>query len=334
MHMSPSSSGPTVTKGTTTTTRRRDAVGFVAKYGTIFTLGVLVVVFAAVSDRFLTPMNLINILRQMSMLAIAAAGLTICMACQEFDLSVGTLAGLVGVVTVKLITQGVPVVLAVAVGLGVGVVFGLVNGFVTAGVGISSMIVTLGTMSIASGAALTYTNGRAIYADLPASFWFWGAGYVWGMPTPIIVMAVVVFLAYMLLNRTKLGRHLYAIGGNRTAAALSGVDVRMTRIKAFIISGFLAALAGIILAARMGSGQPTAGGNYLLEGLGSVFLGMTTIRPGQPNIMGTVVGVLIMGVVANGLTLAGVSSYVQEMIKGAIMISAVVLAVLRGELKL
>ena len=306
----------------------------IERYATVFAYIVLFIFFSFLAPGFLTPYNVINLLRQISMLSIVTCGLTICIIAGDWDLSVGKLAGLAGIVAVSLITSGIPTYIGILAALGTGILIGCINGLLITKVGIPSLIVTLGMMTVCSGISLTWTKGLAIYKTLPESFTFWGSGYIGPVPTPIYIMVIVIFLTYILLNKTKTGRYIYAIGGNKTVASLSGIDVERYRFMGLVICSSLASLAGIILMGRLGSGQPTAGGEFLMEGLASVFLGMTTIKPGKANILGTLVGVLIMGTLSNGLTIAGVPHYPQEIVKGTVMISAVVAAVWKAEISI
>lgn len=178
-----------------------------------------------------------------------------------------------------------------------------------------------------------YSEGRAIYGNLPESFTMLGRGDVLGLPMPIIIMAIIGVLVYIFLNKTRSGRYIYAVGGNATASKLSGIKVTQYRILGLILSGVGAAIAGMVLAARLGSGQPTAGESFLMDSLGAVFLGMTTIKVGQPNVIGTLVGVILIGVLNNGLNLLGLPFYIQDIAKGAIMIFAVAFAASKNELK-
>ncbi|MCR4427688.1 MAG: ABC transporter permease [Firmicutes bacterium] len=312
--------------------RRANAGGIrnlVRSYGTLLGLVALVVVFSATTQVFLTFNNIINILRQVSMLAIISTGLTFCMVTGDFDLGIGSVGSLVGVVTVSLLVKGFPVPLSLLAGLGLAALFGMVNGALVTQVGISSFISTLAAGSVATGVTFLYTQGQAIYGDLPQSFAFIGRGYVGSIPTPIIVMAFVVVLGEFILTRTRMGRYMYAIGGNLNAARLSGISVRKYRLLGLLFSSLGAGIAGIILASRLGSGQPTAAAGFFLDAIAAAFLGQTIFRDGRPNILGTFVGVLIIGVMNNGLTLLRVSYYWQDISKGAIIVLAVALAALR-----
>jgi ribose transport system permease protein len=310
------------------------AISVLGKYTTVFAYFILFILFSIFAPGFFSTYNVINLLRQISMLAMVTCGLTICIVAGDWDLSVGKVAGLAGIVAVSSIAAGIPTYIGILAAFATGILIGCINGVLITKVGVPSLIVTLGMMTVCSGIALTWTKGLAIYKTLPESFTFWGSGYIGFLPVPIYIMMLVVALSYILLTKTKTGRYIYAIGGSKTVAALSGISVARYRFIGLVISSFLAALAGVILMGRLGSGQPTAGGGFLMEGLGSVFLGITTIKPGKPNILGSLVGVLIMGTLANGLTVAGVPSYPQEIVKGVVMITAVVAAVLTTEISI
>lgn len=298
-------------------------------YGTLLGLLALVVVFSLTTEAFLTFDNTINILRQVSMLAIIATGLTFCMVTGDFDLGIGSVGSLVGVMVVSLLIRGLPTWAAILVGLALAAAFGVANGLLVTLVGISSFIATLAAGSVATGITFLYTQGQAVYGDLPGSFGFIGRGYVGSIPAPVIIMVVVVLIGEFVLNRTRVGRYMYAIGGNVNAARLSGISVRRYRLLGLLFSSLGAGTAGIILASRLGSGQPTAAAGFFLDAIAAAFLGQTVFRDGRPNVLGTFVGVLIIGVMNNGLTLLRVSYYWQDISKGAIIVLAVALAAMR-----
>ncbi|MEW9672111.1 ABC transporter permease [Ammoniphilus sp. 3BR4] len=314
-------------------TKRTDFGYYFSNYATIGALLLVFIVFSVIADRFLDASNLVNVVRQVSTLAIVAYGLTIAMAAGDFDLSVGAVAGLSGVIVTGLLTKGISLPVALLCAIGVGIVFGLLNGAVTTKIGIPSIIVTLGTSSVATGIIFMYTDGRAIYGGLPQSFTFFGRGNAFGLPTPIIIMLILGLATYILLNKTTAGRYIYAVGGNAVAAKLSGINTLKYRTLGLIFSGSGAAIAGIVLASRLGSGQPTAGASFLMDALAAVFLGMTTIKVGQPNVMGTIVGVMLIGVINNGLNLLGLPFYVQDIAKGIIMVGAIAFAARKNDLK-
>ena len=293
------------------------------KYGTLAVLLLVIVGCAFISNRFLTVVNLLNILQQISMLTIVAVGLTYGFAAKEMDLSVGYGVGFAGLVVPMLLISGHAVPLALAVGLGCGIVVGVVNAVLVVGVGVPSLIATLATGSILYGINFIMSGGRAIYGGLPSDYLALGQGRILGVPTPAVAMLVVVAASWFLLERTTFGRRLYAVGGNGRAAELSGINGRLFRMTGLLLSALFAAVAGILLSARLGSGQPNAGESYLLDGLAAVFIGMTMLRPGTATVLGTFFGALLIGVMNNGLNLAGMDSHVQSIVKGAIIVIAV-----------
>ena len=293
------------------------------RYGTLAVLVVVIVGCAFISSRFLTVNNLLNILQQISMLTIVAVGLTYAFAAKEMDLSVGYSVGFAGLVVPMLLITGHSVSVAIVVGLLCGVLVGVINAALVVTVGVPSLIATLATGSILFGINFLMSGGRAIYGGLPGDYLAIGQGRLLGVPTPAVAMLVVVAASWFLLERTTFGRRLYAVGGNTRAAELSGINGRRFRAVGLLLSALFAALAGILLSARLGSGQPNAGESYLLDGLAAVFIGMTMLRPGTATIMGTFFGALLIGVMNNGLNLAGMDSHVQSIVKGVIIVVAV-----------
>lgn len=314
--------------------RGADLGEFLSRYGTVVALVALLLIFSVLAPQFLTPDNLINVLRQVSTLAIIAAGLTVCVAAGEFDLAIGSVASLAAILVSGLIVrQEQPTWVALAAAIASGVAFGLLNGLLVSRLRIPSIIATMGTASIAVGANFAYARGDSIYGRFPAEFRFIGQGFVGPLPAAVIIAALVVAGLYFFLERTRPGRYIVATGGNPTAARLTGIRVPFYRLLALLVSGSCAALAGVVLTSYLGTGQPTGGQVYTLVGLAAVFLGMTTIRPGRANMAGTIVGVLILGVLSNGLNLVGAPFYLQEAIRGLILILSVALAVLREEIR-
>lgn len=314
--------------------RQSDWLGMLSKYGTILALILVLVVLAVSSDRFLTADNLTNVLRQSAVLAILATGLTLAVASGEFDLSTGSVASLAGILSTGLIVkQGYNTFVAVGVAIVVGVLFGLLNGALVALLRIPSLIATLGTSAVAIGANYAYSGGASIYGSLPTKFRLIGQGYTGSIPGSVIIGIVVLVLGYLVLEKTRTGRYMVATGANASAARLNGVRIRRYRMLGLACSAGLAAFAGVVLASYLGTGQPNGGDSYTLIGLTVIFVGMSTIRPGQANLVGTAVGVLLLGVVANGLNLLGAAFWVQQVVTGAILIAAVTLAVLKEELR-
>lgn len=297
-----------------------------ASYGTLLGLAGLIVLFAILRPEvFLTPFNATNILEQVSILAMVATVQTVVMVVGDFDLSVGTLASLVGVVTAQSLVAGMHPVFAVAIALALGMLAGAVNGFLVAYLGLSAFIATLATMTSFTGLALLLSDGGTIFG-LPDSFIWLGQGRVGPIPVPVLIALALMLAIWFLLSRTVLGRRWYAVGGNPEAARLSGVNTRFVRFSAFVVSGLGAALAGIILTARLASGHPSAADPLMLSSIAAVFLGITLSRAGQPTVGGTAVGLGIVGVLSNGLNILQVNSYVQQVLTGLIIVLAVSLS--------
>ncbi|SMB95199.1 ribose transport system permease protein [Thermanaeromonas toyohensis ToBE] len=293
------------------------------KYGTLIGFLVLCVIFSFLSPVFLTVDNLVMVLLQGSMLTIIALGTTVVMAAGGFDMSFGSVCGLIGVALAGMLVKGVPIPLAILISLAMGAAFGCVNGILVAVFGIADFIATLSTMSIARGLNYYYTRGEPIFMGIPPEFKIIGQGKIGIIGYPVLIMLAVLVILYVFMNHTVTGRQIYAVGGNKTAARLSGINVRWIRIFSFIIGGLAAALTAVIVTSRLGSGQPTAGEGFLLDGLAAVFLGMTMFKEGEPHISGTFIGALIMGVLVNGLNLLGVQYFFQDILKGLIILAAV-----------
>ncbi|MDB6048019.1 MAG: putative sugar transport system, permease protein [Pseudomonas sp.] len=280
----------------------------------------LVMVFA--SDKFLTSANLANIGRQVSINAIIAVGMTCVILTGGIDLSVGPVMALSGTLTAGLLAAGVPPALAIGAGMLVGIAFGLGNGLFVAYLHMPPIIVTLATMGIARGFGLMYTDGYPI-SGLPDWFGFFGRESLFGIQVPILIMLLTYLFAYVLLQHTRIGRYIYAIGGNEEAVRLSGVRAARFKLLVYGISGLTAAVAGLVLTSRLMSGQPNAGVSFELDAIAAVVLGGASIAGGRGVILGTLVGALLLGVLNNGLNMLGVSPYVQSVIKGGIILLAI-----------
>ncbi len=314
---------------------RRQWHDLLARYGTVMAAVVIFALFAASSRRFVSTANIRNILVQISVLTVISSGLTVAVASGEFDLSVGEVAGLSGVLSAGLMVwSGLPVILAIVLPVLLGTAIGVVNGLLVTRLRIPSLIATLAMGPIALGANYAYDGGDSIYASFPDSYYAIATGRVFGViPVPILIALAVVAVFYVLLNRTRFGRAITATGANIQAARLSGLAVNHCRLLALALSSFGAALGGIMLTARLGTGQPGAGEPYLMDSLTAVFLGMTAFKPGRATVQGTLVGVVIIGMLDNGLNLLGAPFYMQNEVRGVVMIAAVSLAVLRGEIR-
>ncbi|WP_370875545.1 ABC transporter permease [Bacillus horti] len=292
--------------------------------GILIGLVVLCIVITIINPNFLTSNNLLNVLRQTSTNLYLALAMTMIIILGGIDLSVGSIMAVTGVATTSLIAFfDAPVVVAVAVGLLVGMLFGAVNGYVAATTVIPPFIITLATMNIARGTAYVITDGKPVRV-MSDSFNFIGSGYLFGIvPMPVVYLVILLILCYLIMNKTKLGRYMYAVGGNAEAAKFSGINIKKIKFFAYTFSGLMAAVAGIVLASRMFSGQPTAGNAAELDAIAAVVLGGTSMTGGYGRIGGTVIGALIIGVLSNGLNLMGVSSFWQYIVKGFVILVAV-----------
>ncbi len=290
----------------------------------VVAFALLMAALSFLSSSFLTVSNLLNIARQVSINAIIAAGMTFVILTGGIDLSVGSVLALSGAIIAGLLAAGRPVLVGIAAGLAVGALLGLVNGLVIAKGRVQPFIATLAMLTIARGATLVYTDGRPI-TGLPDAFVYLGAGEIGRVPVPVVLMAAVFVIFYIVLTQTVLGRYVYAIGGNEEAARLSGVNVPFYKALVYVISGTLAAISAVILTARLNSAQPTAGAAYELDAIAAVVLGGTTLAGGEGGLGGTLLGAFIIGVLNNGLNLLDVSSFYQQVVKGIVILLAVLL---------
>jgi ribose transport system permease protein len=292
---------------------------------TLAPIVVLVLICAALSlltPRFLTQKNIINVVRQSSLNGIVAAGMTLVILTGGIDLSVGSLLAVTSVFAAGALHDGYSPVAASLAGVVIGLGFGLGSGLVITIGDVAPFIVTLGTLTIARGVALIYTNGAPILAT-DVDFRYIGRGDLGPIPVPIVILLIVYAIVYVLLNRTTFGGYIYAIGGNQEAARLSGVPVRLIKTIAYAISGLLAGLTGVILTARLGSAQPNLGTGDELDAIAAVVLGGTSLAGGRGGIFGTLVGALIIGVLSNGLNLMNVNAYYQPVAKGLVILIAI-----------
>ncbi len=285
-------------------------------------LVLLSLIFGFMSDKFFSVDNLLTVALQSAIIAIIAIGQTYVIITTGIDLSIGSNIALAGIVAAILMTSGVAVPIAVIGGLLSGCFVGLINGLIVVYGNIPPFIVTLGTMSIVRGVSLVITKGIPV-TDLPEAFTIIGTGSIASIPIPAVIMFVLVAIFGFVLAKTKLGRYTYAIGSNFEAARLSGINTKRTLISIYIISGFLAACAGLILAARVVSAQPTAGTGYELDAVAASVIGGASLLGGEGMILGTFIGALVIGVLRNGLNLINVSAFWQQIVIGAVIIAAV-----------
>lgn len=307
---------------------------FVRRYGTLIGFVAILVFFSVMlPGTFPTARNWLNITQQVSMLMVVAAGMTIVMVMGDFDLSVGSTASLAGIVAALMMAAGQPLWAALAVALLAGLLGGVFNGAMVSLVGILPFIATLATMTMFSGFAFVISGGRTISGRaIPEEFGSFARGGVslgeWGgvavsLPNLSILAIIVVLAVWVLLEQTTFGRRLYAIGGNMEAAHLSGIAVKRLRLTAFALTGLAAAAGGLMYASRVASANPVQGSGLMLNAIAAVFLGTTMSRHGEPRILATVVGVLVLGVLDNGLTQMSVDSYVRQVLVGGLILVAV-----------
>lgn len=294
------------------------------QWGTFAGLLVLGFVLSVLSPYFLTPANLLTVLEQTSINAIIAVGMTFVIISAGIDLSVGSILAFVGVVLAALLQAHVPSGVAILVALAVGVAGGLANGLLIAWGNLPPFIATLGMMSVARGGTLLFTAGRPI-SGFESDFRFLATGQVFFIPLPALIMLAIYGVSHFLLNRTKLGLYTYAMGGNEQATRLCGVNVRAYKAAVYGFSGLTSAIAAVVLTARINSAQPVAGIGYELDAIAATVIGGTSLMGGQGTLLGTLIGALIMGVLRNGLNLLGVSSFLQQIIIGSVIIVAVLL---------
>jgi inositol transport system permease protein len=301
----------------------RQARRWLRRYGLVLALLLLSGGLAVLTPRFLTVPNLVNVVRQISINGILAVGVTFVLLTGGVDLSLGSLVALTGVVAAHFAHPGeFPMLVPVLMGLLAGTACGAANGVVIAKGRVAPFIVTLGMMTVARGLALVLSGGRPV-SNLRPEFTILGSGSLGHVPIPILLLAAVSVVSYLFLANLRPGRYLYAIGGNELAARASGINVDAIKIMAYSICGGLAGLAGVVLAARITTGQPNAGIAYELDAIAAVVIGGTSLSGGVGGVGGTILGALLMGVINNGLDLMNVSSYYQQIVKGVIIVGAV-----------
>ncbi len=300
--------------------------------GILIGLLALVVFLSVFTDSFLSAKNMLQVLRQICINALLAFGMTFVLIIGGIDLTVGSVVAASGVTIVIMLNNGVPLFIAFVLALLLGAFIGLVNGCITALLGMPAFIVTLSMQGAIRGVAYVITDGRSVSCDNEV-FNAIGNGYWLGIPIPIYIVLLVMVIISIVLYYTRFGRRMYAIGGNVTAAEFSGIHVKQIMIQVYMISGVLSALAGIILASRMYSGQPAAGQAYESDAIAAAVLGGTSFTGGIGTVGGTLIGALIIGFLSNGLNLLHVSSYVQMIIKGLVIIAAVAIDILKKRKK-
>ncbi len=291
-------------------------------YGILIFLIILFVVLSISSPYFLTVDNLTKVLRQVAVVGIVTVGMTMVILTGGIDLSVGAILGLTSVILAKLMVSGISIFPAIIVTLISGMVLGLFNGFLINKIKISPLITTLGTMTIFSGITYIITGGGTIYG-FPKGFSFIGQGYFLRVPVPIIILAIIYIIGFFVLNSTRFGRYVYGIGANEKASVLSGVDVTKMKYIVYMISGLLASLASVVMLSRINSALPNTGVGLEFNVVTAVVLGGVSVNGGEGKLQGVIIGLLIIGILENGMILLDVGEYVQTVVKGAVLLTAV-----------
>ncbi|MDO7905592.1 ribose ABC transporter permease RbsC [Paenibacillus sp. JX-17] len=296
------------------------------KLGPLLGLIILIIIVSVLNPSFLEPLNILNLLRQVSINALIAFGMTFVILTGGIDLSVGSILALSSAFVANMMVAGFDPILAIIIGCLLGGVMGMVNGLMITKGKMAPFIATLATMTIFRGLTLVYTDGNPI-TNLGDSLLFqlFGRGYQFGIPVPAITMIITFAVLWMILHKTSFGRKTYAIGGNEKASIVSGIKVDRVKIMIYSLAGMLSALAGSILTSRLNSAQPTAGTSYELDAIAAVVLGGTSLSGGRGRIVGTLIGVLIIGTLNNGLNLLGVNSFYQMVVKGVVIAIAVLI---------
>ncbi len=297
----------------------------IRQYGLLIVFGIICLIISLITPQFLTVSNLTIIVTQVSINALLAFGVTFVIITGGIDLSLGSIVAVTGVTAAMLAhPDSYPVLIPIVMGLLAGLLMGAFNGFIITKSKIAPFIVTLGTMTIGRGLALILSDGRPV-SNLSDSFNYLGSGTVLGIPILILIFILVFAVCSIILSKTVLGRYIYAIGGNEQAARASGINIDRVKLSVYSISGLLAGLAGILLASRITTGQPNAGAGFELDAIAAVVIGGTSTAGGRGTMVGTLIGVLLIGVINNGLDLLNVTSYYQQIVMGIIIIGAVVL---------
>lgn len=298
------------------------------KYMALIALIILVIIITALNPQFIAPNNLLNLLRQASVNALIAFGMTFVILTAGIDLSVGSILAFTGAIIASMILGGTPAWLAGLIGLIIGALLGALNGvFITWGK-VTPFIATLATMTIWRGATYVFTGGNPITGGKMNTnffFQFIGQGYLFGIPFPVFITLIAFIICYILLHKTAFGRKTFALGGNEKAAFVAGVKTKKTLIIIYTISGLLAALAGFILTSRLGSAQPDAGTGYEMDAIASTVIGGASLMGGKGRMSGTLVGALLIASLSNGMNLLGINSFYQQIVKGVVILIAVMI---------
>ncbi|KQY42631.1 sugar ABC transporter permease [Rhizobium sp. Root483D2] len=305
----------------------------IQEYGIFLAFLLLAVILSLSNEYFLTPGNISNVLLQTSINGVLAIGMTFVILTRGIDLSVGSVVALAGIVSASFATTSAtagiaggpyPFYVALTIGILVGLACGALVGLIVSRFAVPAFVATLGMLSAARGMTLIYGGGKPVPA-LTSEFRWLGTGNILGIPMPVILLAIVFAISWWVLTRTRYGRYIYAVGGNPHAAKTSGINVTRMKFSVYMISGSLSGLAGMMLSARTGSALPQAGIAYELDAIAAVVIGGTSLSGGVGRVTGTLIGALIIGVMNNGLDLMGIQSYYQQVLKGALIVGAVML---------
>lgn len=304
--------------------KKQDLTKLLRQFGLLFVILAIVIIMSIVSPVFLKPQNIINIIRQVSINGIIAVGMTCVILTGGIDLSVGSVVAITSVICGSFLAMGINWFVACISGVAISILFGLFNGYMISYVRFQPFIATLASMAIGRGIALAYSNGKP-YPIKDPSFIAIGQGYFLGIPIPIILLVIVVAVGLITLKMTTFGRYIFAIGGNENAAKLSGVRTRRVKLTVYVISAICASIAGLILSARISSGQPTAGESYEMDAIAATAIGGTSMNGGLGSLVGTIEGFFLLGLMTNSMNLLNINSFYQQIAKGLLIVVAVFL---------
>lgn len=304
--------------------KKQDLTKLLRQFGLLFVILAIVIIMSIVSPVFLKPQNIINIIRQVSINGIIAVGMTCVILTGGIDLSVGSVVAITSVICGSFLAMGINWFVACISGVAISILFGLFNGYMISYVRFQPFIATLASMAIGRGIALAYSNGKP-YPIKDPSFIAIGQGYFLGIPIPIILLVIVVAVGLITLKMTTFGRYIFAIGGNENAAKLSGVRTRRVKLTVYVISAICASIVGLILSARISSGQPTAGESYEMDAIAATAIGGTSMNGGLGSLVGTIEGFFLLGLMTNSMNLLNINSFYQQIAKGLLIVVAVFL---------
>lgn len=310
-----------------------DFFDFLYKYGTIFTIFALIVIFTIANPSFIQGANVINILRSISIVTIIAVGITISLSVDGFDLSVGSVASVANAVVISMfVWYSQNIFIAILAAVGASLLVGVLNSFLIVKIRIPDLLITLATMFIIQGVALTYTRGATVSQNMVMPDGSFATGIISPLfekigqvPWIIIIMVLVVVFVHIFLTYTKHGRYMYVIGGNQEAARLSGIPVNKYKVMAYLLSALFAGIGGIVLASRVMTAEINAGGPYLMDAVAAAFIGFSVLGAGKPNAFGTFVGAVLIGILQNGLVMMSVPYYAMDIVKGTVLAFALAL---------